>query len=98
MSGTRQEESQLKSEQKIEQSKEHKFDRFTKKVRTVLLLAQEEAMRRQLHYIDTEHLLLGLVNEIEGVVSQTPPVGPVHDGDDTGYHVKWPGKHLTSLC
>jgi len=81
MSEMRKEESQLREEQKSEQAKENTLG-FTKKVRIVLQLAQEEAMHRQLYYIDTEHLLLGLINEIEGVVPQTSPDGPVHDGED----------------
>ncbi len=47
-----------------------RFDRFTKRTRHVLLLAQEEAQRFQHNYIGTEHLLLGLIREGEGVASQ----------------------------
>jgi hypothetical protein len=46
-----------------------RFDRFTKRARHVLTLAQEEARRFQHNYIGTEHLLLGLACE-EGVASQ----------------------------
>ncbi len=44
-----------------------KFDRFTKRARRVLALAQEEAIRLNHNYIGTEHLLLGLVKEENGV-------------------------------
>ena len=47
-----------------------RFDRFTKRARQVLILAQEEAQRFQHNYIGTEHLLLGLVREGEGVAAQ----------------------------
>jgi ATP-dependent Clp protease ATP-binding subunit ClpC len=43
-----------------------KFDRFTKRARRVLTLAQEEAQRLNHNYIGTEHLLLGLVREENG--------------------------------
>lgn len=45
-------------------------DLFTKRARNVLTLAQEEARRFQHTYIGTEHLLLGLVREGEGVAAQ----------------------------
>jgi excisionase family DNA binding protein len=47
-----------------------RFDRFTKRARQVLTLAQEEARSFQHNYIGTEHLLLGLVREGEGVAAQ----------------------------
>jgi excisionase family DNA binding protein len=47
-----------------------RFDLFTKRARHVLTLAQEEARSFQHDYIGTEHLLLGLVREEEGVASQ----------------------------
>jgi excisionase family DNA binding protein len=47
-----------------------KFDKFTTRARRVLSLAQEEAQRLNHHYIGTEHLLLGLVRENEGVAAQ----------------------------
>ena len=47
-----------------------KFDKFTQRTRKVLSLAQEEAMRFQHNYIGTEHLLLGLVKEGEGVAAK----------------------------
>ncbi|HEX6484403.1 MAG TPA: Clp protease N-terminal domain-containing protein [Ktedonobacteraceae bacterium] len=48
----------------------NRFDRFTKGARHVLVLAQEEAQRFQHNYIGTEHLLLGLLREREGVAAQ----------------------------
>ena len=47
-----------------------KFDRFTKKSRRVLQAAQEEAQRLNHSYIGTEHLLLGLMKEENGVASK----------------------------
>ena len=44
-----------------------KFDRFTRRARRVLTLAQEEAQRLNHNYIGTEHLLLGLIREENGV-------------------------------
>lgn len=42
-------------------------DRFTERARKVLTLANEEAVRLQHNYVGTEHLLLGLVSEGEGI-------------------------------
>jgi hypothetical protein len=47
-----------------------RFDRFTERARKVLTLAQEEAHRFNHNYIGTEHLLLGLVREGEGVAAK----------------------------
>src|SRR5712664_4018007 len=47
-----------------------KFNKFTERARKVLSLAQEEAQRFQHNYIGTEHLLLGLVREGEGVAAK----------------------------
>ncbi len=44
-----------------------KFDKFTERARRVLTLAQEEAHRFNHHYIGTEHILLGLLAEEEGM-------------------------------
>ena len=48
----------------------NKFDRFTKKARRVLSLANEEAQALNHGYIGTEHLLLGLVREGDGVAAR----------------------------
>ena len=47
-----------------------RFDPFTERARKVLSLAQEEAQQLQHPYIGTEHLLLGLVGEGEGVAAK----------------------------
>ena len=47
-----------------------RFDKFTERARKVLSLAQEEAQRFQHNYIGTEHLLLGLIREGEGVAGK----------------------------
>src|SRR5919108_383429 len=46
-----------------------RFDKFTERARRVLTLAQEEALRFNHNYIGTEHLLLGLVREGEGIAA-----------------------------
>ena len=45
-------------------------DKFTGRARKVLMLAQEEANRLNHNYIGTEHLLLGLVREGEGIAAK----------------------------
>lgn len=45
------------------------FNRFTERARKVIVLAKEEAKRFNHDYIGTEHLLLGLVREGEGVAA-----------------------------
>jgi ATP-dependent Clp protease ATP-binding subunit ClpA len=47
-----------------------RFDKFTERARRVLSYAQEEAQRFQHNYIGTEHLLLGLVREEDGVAAK----------------------------
>ena len=49
------------------ESDRDRFSRFTERARKVLTLAQEEAHRLKHDYIGTEHLLLGLIREGEGV-------------------------------
>jgi len=46
------------------------WQRFTERARRVILLGQEEAAKMQSSYVGTEHLLLGLVRENEGVAAQ----------------------------
>ena len=43
------------------------FERFTNRARHAVVLAQEEARRMQHNYIGTEHVLLGLLGEPEGL-------------------------------
>ncbi len=45
------------------------FNRFTERARKVILLAKEEAKRFNHDYIGTEHVLLGLIREGEGVAA-----------------------------
>ena len=45
------------------------FNRFTERSRRVVILAQEEAKRFNHDYIGTEHILLGLIREGEGVAA-----------------------------
>ncbi len=46
------------------------FERFTDRARRVVILAQEEARMLDHNYIGTEHVLLGLIHESEGVASR----------------------------
>ncbi len=46
------------------------FERFTDRARRVVVLAQEEAKNLNHNYIGTEHVLLGLIREEEGVAAQ----------------------------
>jgi ATP-dependent Clp protease ATP-binding subunit ClpC len=46
------------------------FEKFTDKARRVVVLAQEEAKMLNHNYIGTEHLLLGLIHEGEGVAAK----------------------------
>jgi ATP-dependent Clp protease ATP-binding subunit ClpC len=48
----------------------NRFDKFTERARKVLALAQEEARRFNHNYIGTEHILLGLVREEDGMAAK----------------------------
>ena len=47
------------------------FEKFTDKARRVVVLAQEEAKMLNHNYIGTEHILLGLIHEGEGVAAKS---------------------------
>ncbi len=47
-----------------------RFEKFSERARRVLSLAQEEAQRFNHNYIGTEHILLGLVREPDGVAAK----------------------------
>ena len=47
-----------------------RFEKFSERARRVLSLAQEEAQRFNHTYIGTEHILLGLVRETDGVAAK----------------------------
>ncbi|MBI4310239.1 MAG: NDP-hexose 4-ketoreductase, partial [Chloroflexi bacterium] len=47
-----------------------RFEKFSERARKVLSLAQEEAQRFNHNYIGTEHILLGLVRETDGVAAR----------------------------
>ncbi len=47
-----------------------RFEKFSERARRVLSLAQDEAQRFNHNYIGTEHILLGLVRETEGVAAR----------------------------
>ncbi|MHB1477145.1 MAG: Clp protease N-terminal domain-containing protein, partial [Coriobacteriia bacterium] len=46
------------------------FERFTEKARRVVVYAQEEAKKLNQNYIGTEHLLLGLIREEDGIAAK----------------------------
>src|SRR6266566_6585550 len=46
------------------------FERFTERARQVVVLAQDEARTLNHNYIGTEHLLLGLLREEEGLAAR----------------------------
>jgi ATP-dependent Clp protease ATP-binding subunit ClpC len=46
------------------------FERFTQRARQVVVLAQAEARMLNLHYIGTEHILLGLLREGDGLAAK----------------------------
>src|SRR6201986_4724943 len=48
----------------------HLFERFTERARQVVVLAQEEARTLKHNYIGTEHILLGLLREEEGLAAR----------------------------
>ena len=47
-----------------------RFEKFSERARRVLSLANEEAQRFNHNYIGTEHILLGLVRETDGVAAK----------------------------
>ena len=46
------------------------FERFTERARRVVVLAQQEARMLNHNYIGTEHILLGLIREGDGVAAK----------------------------
>jgi ATP-dependent Clp protease ATP-binding subunit ClpC len=46
------------------------FERFTDRARQVVVLAQHEARALDHHYVGTEHILLGLIHESQGVAAK----------------------------
>ena len=46
------------------------FERFTERARRVIVFAQEEARTLEHDYIGTEHILLGLLREQEGLAGR----------------------------
>ncbi|GAI67871.1 unnamed protein product [marine sediment metagenome] len=46
------------------------FKRYTEKAKRAIMIAQEEAINLNHDYIGTEHILIGLIKEEEGVASQ----------------------------
>ncbi|GAA4084809.1 hypothetical protein HNR30_007348 [Nonomuraea soli] len=77
------------------------FERFTDRARRVVVLAQEEARLLNHNYIGTEHILLGLVNESEGVAGRALSqcridLGQVREGvqEIVGMGDRPPGGHI----
>jgi ATP-dependent Clp protease ATP-binding subunit ClpC len=77
------------------------FERFTDRARRVVVLAQEEARQLNHNYIGTEHILLGLIHEGDGIAAQALEslgvrldavrdrvkeiIGPGQDDDQSGH-------------
>jgi ATP-dependent Clp protease ATP-binding subunit ClpC len=57
------------------------FERFTDAARRVLVLAQEEATRLNHSFVGTEHILLGLIQEGEGLAAQALRSQQISFGD-----------------
>jgi ClpA/ClpB-like protein len=57
-------------QQRVSSAVGGRFDTFTDRARKVLTLAQDEAQRFNHNYIGTEHLLLGLVRERQGLAAR----------------------------
>src|SRR5581483_6879371 len=57
------------------------FERFTDRARRVVVLAQEEARLLNHNYIGTEHILLGLLHEGEGIAAKALVACDVDLGD-----------------
>ena len=60
-------------EYELEREAVRVFERFTDRARRVLVLAQEEARLLNHSFIGTEHILLGLIHEGEGVAATPSP-------------------------
>ena len=72
-----------------------KLDRFSKRARKVLTMAQEEAQRLNHNYIGTEHILLGLIREGEGVAAavlqnSARALPPAHCVWKSDFRNSWP--------
>ena len=62
-------------------------NRFTERAQRVILIAQEEAKRLNHDYVGTEHILLGLIRESDGIAAQvlvTASGGPGADRARSG--------------
>jgi hypothetical protein len=64
------EDVRLRSSTSISSEDPTVFERFTDRARQVVVLAQEEARMLNHNYIGTEHILLGLIHEGEGVAAK----------------------------
>lgn len=54
------------------------FEHFTDRVRRVFLLVQEQAHKRDHNSIDTEHILLGLIDKGENIPTKSPESSGSH--------------------
>ena len=74
------------------------FERFTERARQVVVLAQEEARRLRHSYIGTEHILLGLLREQEGLAARVlEQCGiTVEDARDQVVRIVGSGEEVTS--
>src|SRR6202046_5457468 len=74
------------------------FERFTERARQVVVLAQEEARTLKHNYIGTEHILLGLLREEEGLAARGVERLDMtaERGRETGVRVVGPGEEVPS--
>ncbi len=56
--------------QTLQKARKEMFERFTDRARRVIVLAQDEARELNHNYIGTEHILLGLISEGDGVAAK----------------------------
>jgi ATP-dependent Clp protease ATP-binding subunit ClpC len=74
------------------------FERFTERARQVVVLAQDEARKLRHNYIGTEHILLGLLREEEGLAARVLESLDITVGEARaeGARIVGPGDELTT--
>ena len=67
------------------------FERFTERARKVIILAREEAIRLGHNFVGTEHLLLGLIREGDGLAVAILKKLIESEGFERFLHKRFPG-------
>jgi len=70
------------------------FERFTDRARRVVVLAQEEARHLNHNYIGTEHILLGLIHEGDGVAARSLEAVRTQVQEIVGHGDEAPSGHI----